>query len=580
MAQLQVQSFLPGDSPEALFTDISQLLLDYPSSKKINKIFDELRYSNGIQFIDEFLQRLNITYSVDEEDVKKIPKTGAFIMVANHPFGLIDGLLTLKVIKEIRHDFKLVDEGMLQKIAGLHDELIIMHPLEKELGVPLSFGGSNQIFSSLEQGHAVGFFPSGEISSYQSSSSLVEDGVWSNQVMKIISIAEAPVLPIYFEGNNSMLFHFIGTMFSGLKNAKLPSEILNKKDSHIRIRIGTPVPVKQLRQLSPASKLARFLRAKTYGLKNLVKVKRFYLPELKKKTVEQEIMPPVDARLISKEIESLFINGKMLLQQQQFQIYLAPVNEIPNAINEIGRLREITFREVGEGTGMKLDLDEYDLYYQQLILWDAENHKIAGGYRIGLGDYIIERYGLKGFYTRSLFKMKNELLPLLQQSVELGRSYVIKEYQQKRLPLFLLWRGILTFLIQHPNYRYLFGPVSISNRYNNVSKSLIIAFIKKHYYNHEIAQYISPKKKFKPKEKQIDIDILIESADNDIKLIDKYIHDFDPDMSGTPILLKKYLNQNARIAGFNIDPQFADVLDGLMFLHLKDVPADTIKGLK
>jgi putative hemolysin len=235
---------------------------------------------------------------------------------------------------------------------------------------------------------------------------------------------------------------------------------------------------------------------------------------------------------------------------------------------------------VGEGTGLKLDLDEYDLYYKQLILWDNEQQKIAGGYRIGMGDYIIEHYGVKGFYTRSLFKMDKQLLPIFRQSAELGRSYIPREYQQKRLPLFLLWRGILAFLMRNQQCRYLFGPVSISNKYSNISKNLIIEFIKKNHFDESIAQFVKPRKKFKAEIKNLDIDILVESAADDIKLIDKYIQDFDPEMNGVPILLKKYLNQNAKIVGFNIDPKFSDALDGLMFLDLKEVPLDTLDGLK
>jgi hypothetical protein len=197
-----------------------------------------------------------------------------------------------------------------------------------------------------------------------------------------------------------------------------------------------------------------------------------------------------------------------------------------------------------------------------------------------MGDYIIEHYGIKGFYTRSLFKLDKQLKPILKQAAELGRSYITKEYQQKRLPLFLLWRGILAFLLKNPQYRYLFGPVSISNKYSHIAKSLIIEFVKRNYFDEELAQFVKPKKKFKAEIKTIDIDILVESAADDIKLIDKYIQDFDPEMTGVPVLLKKYLNQNAKIVGFNIDPKFSDAIDGLMFLDLKDVPLETIEGLK
>jgi putative hemolysin len=581
MARHHLQPFT-ATTPTPLFADFSQKILDYNGTRKINKIFKELNISNKDFFIESLLLNLNIQFNIKEDDLKKIPTQGAFAVVANHPFGIIDALLMMKVIKTIRPEFKVVDDGITKKALPHANDIISYHPLEKELSYTSSLGGANEIFQNFEEGNPVGFFPSENISSFQTDSGVIEDGIWNNKVIKIISTAEVPVLPIYFEGNNSVFFHLIGSMFSGFKHAKLPSELLNKKGTIIDIRIGTPIPVKQLKQFHNTSKLSRFLRAKTYGLKGTAKVKKFYLSILKKKPkVPQEIIPPVAKSLIIAEIDALKQKGNLLLSQQQFEVYLSDdVATTPNIITEIARLREVTFREVGEGTGMKHDLDEYDVYYKQLILWDNEEKNVAGGYRLGLGDYITQRYGIKGFYTRSLFKIDEELLPVLQHAVELGRSYIAKEYQQKRLPLFLLWKGILAFLERNPRYRYLFGPVSISNKYSDISKSLIIEFIKRNYFDSEIAQYIKPKKKFQAEVKNVDIDILVETAESDIKLIDRYIQDFNPDMSGVPILLKKYLNQKAKIVGFNTDPKFSDVLDGLMFLDLNEVPSDTIEILK
>lgn len=566
--------------PEVVLNSLNQLLQDYNGTKQVNDLIQSITQQDCIAFIDEFLQQLNISITIEEEDLNKIPLNGAFIALANHPFGLLDSMILLKILKSARPDFKLVDEPMMQKIEVFKNDIIAMQPIEKELGMYLSFGGSSEIFQAIENNECLGFFPSGEVSSYQLESRKIEDGIWQNAVMKIVKVSEAPVLPIYFEGNNSLLFHFIGLVFSGLKNAKLPSEILNKKDSFIKVRIGTPIQHKQIKQFDSASKLSRFLRAKTYGLANTMKLKKFYISVLKKNKSIQEIIPAIAKPLVVSEIEALKQHGDLLLSQQNFDVLITDIKDIPNTIKEIGRLREITFREVGEGTGLKLDLDEYDVYYKQLILWDNELQQIAGGYRIGMGDYITEHYGIKGFYTRSLFKIDKQLKPILKQSAELGRSYIPKEYQQKRLPLFLLWRGILAFLLKNPQYRYLFGPVSISNKYSNVAKSLIIEFVKRNYFDEDIAQFVKPKKKFKAEVKNIDIDILVESASDDIKLIDKYIQDFDPEMTGVPILLKKYLNQNAKIVGFNIDPKFADAIDGLMFLDLKEVPLETIEGLK
>ncbi|MBK9015008.1 MAG: GNAT family N-acetyltransferase [Saprospiraceae bacterium] len=168
-------------------------------------------------------------------------------------------------------------------------------------------------------------------------------------------------------------------------------------------------------------------------------------------------------------------------------------------MQEIGRLRELTFRVVGEGTGKTRDLDEYDLYYRQLILWDRESKQIAGGYRMGIGDEIFERYGAAGFYISSLFKIKEGFHPYMKKSVELGRSFIVPDHQRKRLPLFLLWKGILYFLLKNPRFSYLYGPVSISKYYSNLSRGVIVAYIKKYFYNNELAHFLKPRKPFKVK---------------------------------------------------------------------------------
>lgn len=296
--------------------------------------------------------------------------------------------------------------------------------------------------------------------------------------------------------------------------------------------------------------------------------------------MQHEIISPVKKKLVIEEIGRLQQTDSLLLSQNHYDVLLADYSDIEHSIIEIGRLREITFREVGEGTGKALDIDDYDKIYKQLILWDKDTQCIVGGYRIGEGDKIISNFGIKGFYTSSLFEMSDDLIPVLQNAAELGRSYIIKEYQQKRLPLFLLWRGILAFLMRTVKYEYLFGPVSISNKYSHLSKSLIIEFIKRHYFDFTIAKYIQPKKKFDAAIFNKDIHTILDSAQNDIKLIDRYIQDFDPEMNGVPVLLKKYFSQNAKIVGFNIDPNFSDALDGLMFLDLKSVPLDKLDGLQ
>jgi putative hemolysin len=290
-----------------------------------------------------------------------------------------------------------------------------------------------------------------------------------------------------------------------------------------------------------------------------------------------DIIDPVDPKLIQSEVESA-INEYLLFRSKNYCVICAPSVEIPNVMTEIGRLREITFREVGEGTNRKIDIDEFDLYYNQLFIWDEELNAIAGAYRVGKGKEIIERYGKKGFYIQSLFKIDSGFNPILEQSIELGRSFITKDYQRKPLPLFLLWKGILYFLIKNPEYRYLIGPVSISSRFSNFSKGLIINFMKTNYYDNEFARFITPRNTFKVNVSLDDTDVIFEKS-NDFKKLDKFIQGNELDDFRIPVLLKKYIKLNGKIIGFNVDPKFNNALDGLLILDLFEVPIETITSL-
>jgi GNAT acetyltransferase-like protein len=309
-------------------------------------------------------------------------------------------------------------------------------------------------------------------------------------------------------------------------------------------------------------------------------VRPFYLRNLFKRPEQPEaVPPPVAPELIESEINSIKFQS-LVASQGDFDIFVVKAKHIPNTLNEIGRLRELAFRAVDEGTGKSIDLDEYDLYYHQLILWDREAKRIAGGYRMGLGDEIFNHYGASGFYISSLFKIGNGFYETMRQSVELGRSYIVPEYQKKRMPLFLLWKGILFFLLKNPHYRYLYGPVSISKFYSHISRSIIVAFIKRYYFNHQLAQYLTPQKPFKPKVDKVDIEMLAKNLDPELQALDNLIEDIEPHHIRIPVLVRQYLKLNARFISFNLDPNFSDVLDGFIILDLNDVPYSMIEALK
>lgn len=343
------------------------------------------------------------------------------------------------------------------------------------------------------------------------------------------------------------------------------------------VRFGKAISISENATEEETIKAMNFLYARMRALGSATKVKPAITPQARK---GEEIIEPIDRQLLKSEINELRKTGGFLFNQAEFDMYVASAWQIPNLSKEIGRLRELTFRDVDEGTMKSLDLDEYDLYYKQLLIWDKEADKIVGGYRLGPGDEIVDAFGKKGFYIHSLFKIKKDFKPYLKQSLELGRSYIVPEYQRKRLPLFLLWKGILHYLLANPQYRYLIGPMSISKHYSNVSRHLIVEFVKRHYYDEDLAKFIRARKQFRYKPKDIDTKLLIDDFDGQLKRLDNFIEDIEPEHFRIPVLMKKYFSQNAKIIGFNLDPEFSDVLDGLMLLDLKNLPNETIESLK
>jgi len=284
----------------------------------------------------------------------------------------------------------------------------------------------------------------------------------------------------------------------------------------------------------------------------------------------ETVISPISKKLLVKEIAALSTKD-LYIERSKFQVYIVESYKIPNILLEIGRLREVTFREIGEGTGNDLDVDEFDQYYYNLFIWNTEFQQIIGGYRLGRGDTIFQKQGINGFYINSLFHIHAPAYPILKKSLELGRSYIIKEYQKGYLPFFLLWQGILSFLIKYPQYKYLIGPVSISKYYSEVSKSLIVEFVKRNYYDEKIAQFFKPRTPFIP---LLDNLSGLQQIGTELKDLEKFMATIEPAHIKVPVLLKQYTKLNARFVSFNLDPNFSDVLDGLMLLDLKKLPKE------
>lgn len=569
---------------EAKFSDnrwghmASGVLMNLLRIDKMNELYDRFYPARGIELIDKVLDHLNIRVDIDEEELRNIPKTGPFVLVSNHPFGLLDGLIMISAVGKVRPDLRVMANFLLQRFEPIRHFFFPVNPFSANNG---SMGGIKASLKHLQEGNALGMFPAGEVSTFQGKDKerTVADKDWDPTVIKMIRKAQVPVVPVYFHGKNSMSFHLLGKIHPILRTLQLPNEFFRKQNKKIKMRIGAPISVKDQAEFADTEQLCRYLRARVYVLGSALSPKRFFRPNLRALKKPEPIVPAVDTLLLEREIEQIR-ERYLVTEHVNFEIFTAPHQAIPNILTEIGRLREVTFREVGEGSNRSIDLDEYDRYYEHLFIWDRVERRIVGAYRLGKGAEIAAQRGIEGFYTSTLFDMDAALLPILSQAVELGRSFVVKDYQQKPMPLFLLWKGILMFLLKQPDYRYLVGPVSISNDYSKVAQSYLIEFIKKNFFDHELAKLVRPKKEFEPNFKRTDADILIKDFGSDINKLDKLIADIEPKRFRVPVLLRQYIRQNARLLAFNIDPKFNNSLDGLILLDMQDVPEATLENLK
>jgi putative hemolysin len=400
----------------------------------------------------------------------------------------------------------------------------------------------------------------------------ITDPAWSPSIARIIRKTGAPVLPVFFQGTNSAAFHMAGMVHPLLRTAMLPNELLSKKRRSIQVRVGDLIPFDKLKDLEQDTVMMEHLRMRTYILEHRAVRPAMrsnpLFPSKKESDAREAILAPQRPEILAQEVSRL-LPSQTLVENGEHAVMQAAAEQIPHLLIEIGRLREITFRAVGEGTGKAVDLDRFDHTYVHLFIWNKTKHEVVGAYRLGLTDELVKKQGIRGIYTSTLFRYKPEFLKRLGPALELGRSFVRPEYQKSYAPLLLLWKGIGRFIVENPHYKIVFGPVSITDEYQALSRQLMVRFLKMTRYRADMAGYVRARKPLRTKPvKGWDIDAAVRSMKDDVEDISELISCIETDRKGIPVLLKQYLKLGGRIVGFNVDPAFGNVLDGLIMVDL------------
>ena len=555
-------------------TCVAGLAYAYLRLGKINRLFDGAADYQGREFADHLLENMNITIDVSPEQLENIPKEGGFIMVSNHPFGGIEGVMLLSAIAKVRPDFKLMANFILSHIPNLKECFFSVNPFEKNPEWKSSVGGIKGAIQHVAAGNGLGVFPAGEVSRYHGHD-FPEDLPWSTSIARIIKSANVPVIPVYWDGCNSKLFYAVDKIHSMLGTARLTKELINKHDTCFNLQIGKPIPPSEVAMYENHKELAAYLRSRSYALEANIPAKT----EVKKEVKMAEIDAPADLSLMLAELDAIR-EKSFLYSASDYDCYLADYEDIPNLMHEIARLREETFRAIGEGTGKCLDQDEFDKYFKQMFLWDTVKQKIAGCYRLGIGSEIIPKYGIKGFYVSTLVNIDESFSDKLLHTIELGRSFVALDYQKEVLPMMLLLRGLSDVVVRYPQINHFIGPVSISAWYPKFYLSLIARFVaENHAVEDELKDKVTPKTPFVPDFLKVDSDALLKHNMGSVEKFDKFLLRLSNGEYRLPTLYKKYLKLNAKFLCFNVDPDFNDTLDSLLFLTFTDFPEDEVMPL-
>lgn len=555
-----VENNLPAIHGKPWLAKPAKAMLRYLlNEKQCNDIANQFSYLQGIDFVEQVLASFDFSFTVPANEIENIPCEGRVLIFANHPIGSLDALALIKLISEIRPDIKVVANELLMALEPLHSILLPVRNMTG--GTPKQH--LEKIHQHLRNEGAVLIFPSGEVSRLRPNG--VRDTQWHSGFLKMAISCNAPLLPIYLDAKNSATFYGASMIYKPLATLLLVKEMFKQAKRNMPIRIGELIPNEAVRSMD-------------FPLKTKIKLLKNHLYRIGKDKdplfiTQSAIAHPESRRELQTALQQCELLGET---QDNKLIYLYHHHDSNPIMREIGRLREIAFRAVGEGTGKRRDIDKYDSYYQHLVLWDKQQFEIVGAYRFASGDQVLAQYGENALYSQSLFQYDDSFMPYVKQGLELGRSFVQPKYWGKR-SLDYLWFGVGAFLAKHPEYRYLFGPVSISNQLPGSAREMLV-----HFYSREFAPMQTMAVSMSPfglsQQQKAQLDNLYSNDDypNNFKQLKQMLASMG---AAVPTLYKQYGElcraDGVKFLAFGIDADFGDCIDGLVL-----VDTHKLKGKK
>jgi putative hemolysin len=523
-----------------------------------------------VGFARHLLDALDISFKTDDCDLRRIPVSGSAVIVANHPYGIVEGLILAALLDQVRPDWKIMVNSVLASIAELRAHMISVNPFAAPEANSQNRAPLRESMRLLSSAGALVMFPAGEVAHLNWTEHSIADPTWKTTAARLALRSRSPVVPVFFEGTNSMPFHVAGVLHPGLRTISLARELHKMRGKTVRVRIGMPIPHNVLNGYRDAEHATAYMRSRTLFLANRSEAAPFQSTTYMAGKRARVIEPLGPGRRLSEEVAALPAESE-LADSHDFSVYIATSDAIPRLLAEIGRCRELAFRATGEGTGKHTDLDRFDEHYQHLFLWSKTDRRLAGAYRLAVTSDVLPRFGPGGLYTNTLFRFKPQFFERLGPAVELGRSFVLPDYQRSYASLLLLWKGIMQFVVRRPEAPVLFGAVSISQVYRDASRGLIASYLSGRA-SHELAHLVAPRRRFRDPSRRNPQIKQFAALVADIEDLSLSIADIESDGRGVPVLIRQYLKMGGRLLGFSVDPSFSNALDALIVTDLRSAP--------